>query len=48
MPHVGSLPVRTGVYDPRRGPPRDRPIYEVDSADVEQAVRWEMEQRFQV
>jgi hypothetical protein len=45
MPHVGSLPPRTGVYDPRQGPSRDRPIYEVE--DVEQAARWALEQKLQ-
>jgi len=39
-----SILVRTGVYDPRQGPPRHRPTHEVE--DVEQAVRWALEQEF--
>ncbi|KIK98575.1 hypothetical protein PAXRUDRAFT_823744 [Paxillus rubicundulus Ve08.2h10] len=39
-----SILVRTGVYEPRQGPPRHRPTHEVE--DVEQAVRWALEQAF--
>lgn len=39
-----SILVRTGVYDPRQGPPSHRPTHEVD--DVEQAVQWALEQEF--
>ena len=40
-----SILVRTGVYDPRQGPPSHRPTHEVE--DVEQAVQWALEQEFQ-
>ncbi|KIJ67500.1 hypothetical protein HYDPIDRAFT_84195 [Hydnomerulius pinastri MD-312] len=39
-----SILVRTGVYDPRQGPPTHRPTHEVE--DVEQAVQWALEQEF--
>ncbi|KAF8550688.1 HAD-superfamily hydrolase [Imleria badia] len=37
-----SILVRTGIYDPRQGPPSHRPTHEVE--DVEQAVQWALEQ----
>ncbi|KAG0704737.1 HAD hydrolase [Suillus ampliporus] len=37
-----SILVRTGVYDPRRGPPSHRPTHETE--DVAEAVRWALEQ----
>ncbi|KAF8124895.1 HAD hydrolase [Boletus edulis] len=40
-----SILVRTGVYDPRQGPPSHRPTHEVE--DVEQAVQLALEQEFQ-
>lgn len=40
-----SILVRTGVYDPRQGPPSHRPTHEVE--DVEQAVQWALKQEFQ-
>ncbi|KAH7888320.1 HAD hydrolase [Phlebopus sp. FC_14] len=39
-----SILVRTGVYDPQRGPPTHRPTHEVE--DVEQAVLWALKQEF--
>ncbi|CDO77700.1 hypothetical protein BN946_scf184969.g51 [Trametes cinnabarina] len=36
-----SILVRTGVYDPARGPPTHQPTYIAD--DVEEAVRWAIE-----
>lgn len=43
--HWKSILVRTGVYDPRQGPPSHHPTHEVE--DVEQAVQWALEQEFQ-
>jgi ribonucleotide monophosphatase NagD (HAD superfamily) len=35
-----SIPVMTGVYDPRQGPPSHRLTHEVEDITLEQAVQW--------